>query len=57
MAYSLGRWDDTGDAITMAHVMLGMKREYQKLGRIVTAQDFAHWFDTVGTTDDASPGR
>ena len=36
-----------GSPITMLHVMLGAKRELQKLGRLVTAADFGPWHDVV----------
>ena len=36
---------DEGDTITMRHVMRALKREYQKLGKLVTAAEFGIYFD------------
>ena len=33
-----------GEAIAMHHLIRATRREYQKLGRLVTASDFAEWY-------------
>jgi ATP-dependent 26S proteasome regulatory subunit len=38
---------EAGQPIAMEHVMLGLKREFQKLGRLRTAAEFAGYFDLV----------
>jgi hypothetical protein len=37
-----------GDAIGMSHLIRATKREYQKLGRLVTQSDFGAWYGEVG---------
>jgi len=34
---------DAGSSLSMAHVMHGIRREYQKLGRIITPAEFGEW--------------
>jgi hypothetical protein len=34
-------------AITMAHVTHGLRREYHKLGRIITSEDFGPWYEQL----------
>ncbi|HET9517607.1 MAG TPA: ATP-binding protein, partial [Actinoplanes sp.] len=36
-----------GGPITMRHAVLSVKREFQKLGRLLTAKEFEHYFDLV----------
>jgi SpoVK/Ycf46/Vps4 family AAA+-type ATPase len=36
-----------GKAIGMSHLIQGTKREYQKLGRLVTESDFGRWYEQV----------
>ena len=36
-----------GDAIKMEHLMLAMKREYQKLGKVCERTDFEQYYDLV----------
>ncbi len=40
--------------ITMELVMLGLKREFQKLGRLRTETEFDRYFDLVKGDSDAS---
>ena len=44
---------DNGGSITMDTVMLGLKREFQKLGRLRTEADFDRYYDLV--KDHAEP--
>jgi hypothetical protein len=44
-------------AISMSHVVLAMKREYQKLGRLRTEVEFDRYFDLVNREADAAPAR
>jgi hypothetical protein len=41
--------------ITMRHVVLSVKREFQKLGRLRTEKEFDRYFDLVRA--DAAPAR
>lgn len=36
---------DAEQPVSMIHAMHGVRREYQKLGRIVTPGEFGRWFD------------
>ncbi|MGE0688338.1 MAG: ATP-binding protein, partial [Dehalococcoidia bacterium] len=36
-----------GKSIGMSHLIQGTKREYQKLGRLVTESDFGRWYEQV----------
>jgi hypothetical protein len=38
---------EEGEPIGMAHLIRATKREYQKLGRLISESDFAGWFDEV----------
>jgi SpoVK/Ycf46/Vps4 family AAA+-type ATPase len=38
-----------GSSIGMSHLIQGTKREYQKLGRLVTESDFGRWYEQVRT--------
>ena len=44
---------DDGQIITMDHVALALKREFQKLGRLRTEAEFARYYDLVNRDDDA----
>ena len=48
---------DDGQPITMEHVALALKREFQKLGRLRTEAEFDRYFDLVNRDDDAAPAR
>ncbi|MEO3815974.1 ATP-binding protein [Plantactinospora sp. B24E8] len=48
---------DEGDVITMRHVILAIKREFQKLGRLRTEAEFERYFDLVNRDADAAPTR
>jgi ATPase family protein associated with various cellular activities (AAA) len=41
--------------ITMRHAVLSVKREFQKLGRLRTEQEFDRYFDLVNREADAAP--
>ncbi len=43
---------DAGTAVGMAQVMHGIRREFQKLGRIITPAEFGEWYEPG---EDASP--
>jgi hypothetical protein len=43
--------------ITMRHAVLSVKREFQKLGRLRTEQEFERYFDLVNGGTDAAPAR
>ncbi|MFC6016068.1 ATP-binding protein [Plantactinospora solaniradicis] len=45
------------DVITMRHVILAIKREFQKLGRLRTEAEFERYFDLVNRDADAAPTR
>jgi hypothetical protein len=45
------------EPITMRHVVLSMKREFQKLGRLRTEVEFDRYFDLVNREPDAAPAR
>ena len=34
-----------GSELAMRHLIHAARREYQKLGRLVTESDFAHWYE------------
>ncbi len=38
---------EDGDIITMSHLIRAIKREYQKLGKLVTAAEFGQWMSIV----------
>jgi DNA polymerase III delta prime subunit len=44
-------------AIGMRHVVLALKREFQKLGRLRTEAEFDRYFDLVNRDADAAPAR
>jgi hypothetical protein len=48
---------EEGDTITMRHVILAIKREFQKLGRLRTEAEFERYFDLVNRDADAAPTR
>jgi hypothetical protein len=48
---------DDGQVITMEHVALALKREFQKLGRLRTEAEFERYYDLVNRDDDAEPAR
>jgi hypothetical protein len=48
---------DAGGSITMERVVLAMKREFQKLGRLRTESEFGRYFHLVNGDDDAAPAR
>lgn len=37
---------DAGQPVTMAHVIQGVRREFQKLGRIITPAEFGEWYES-----------
>ncbi len=45
---------DAASPINMKYVMLGLKREFQKLGRLRTESEFERYFDLVKGDSDAS---
>ncbi len=48
----------TEDApISMRHVVLALEREFQKLGRLRTEKEFAHYFDLVKRDADVASAR
>jgi hypothetical protein len=44
-------------AITMEHVALALKREFQKLGRLRTEAEFDRYFDLVNRDEDVASAR
>jgi len=46
---------ESGTPITMETVILGLKREFQKLGRLRTEVEFDRYFDLVREETDAAP--
>ncbi|GAB2681675.1 ATP-binding protein [Thalassiella azotivora] len=48
---------DEGTAIDMEHVALALGREYQKLGRLRTKEEFGRWFPLVAGGPGAAPAR
>lgn len=38
---------ENGHAITMKHLILATRREFQKMGKLCTESDFAHYFEMV----------
>jgi len=38
---------ERGEPIGMSHLIRATKREYQKLGRLITESDFAKWYEAV----------
>ena len=48
---------DQGEPIGMEHVMLGMKREFQKLGRLRTESEFDRYLDLVNGGSHAASAR
>jgi SpoVK/Ycf46/Vps4 family AAA+-type ATPase len=48
---------DAGEPISMPHVVLALKREFQKLGRLRTEAEFDRYFDLVNRDADAAPAR
>ena len=38
---------ERGESIGMSHLIRATKREYQKLGRLITESDFAEWYEAV----------
>lgn len=48
---------EDGSPITMRHVALSLKREFQKLGRLRTEVEFERYFDLVNRDADAAPAR
>jgi hypothetical protein len=48
---------EEGTAIGMSHVVMSLKREFQKLGRLRTEAEFERYFDLVNRDADAAPAR
>ncbi|GLI00744.1 ATP-binding protein [Phytohabitans aurantiacus] len=48
---------EDGSPITMRHVALALKREFQKLGRLRTEVEFERYFELVNRDADAAPAR
>jgi hypothetical protein len=48
---------EEGANIGMSHVVLALKREFQKLGRLRTEAEFDRYFDLVNRDADAAPAR
>ena len=48
---------DQGEPIGMEHVMLGLKREFQKLGRLRTESEFDRYLDLVNGGSHAASAR
>jgi hypothetical protein len=48
---------EAGAPIGMRHVVLALKREFQKLGRLRTEVEFERYFDLVNRDADAAPAR
>lgn len=46
---------DADEPVSMRHAIHGLRREYLKLGRIITQADFAEWFDAAAG-DSAAAG-
>jgi SpoVK/Ycf46/Vps4 family AAA+-type ATPase len=46
---------ESGEKITMELVVLALKREFQKLGRLLTETEFGHYFGLVDGESDAPP--
>jgi hypothetical protein len=48
---------DDGQVVTMDHLALALKREFQKLGRLRTEAEFDRYYDLVNRDDDAEFAR
>ena len=48
---------DDGQVITMEHLALALKREFQKLGRLRTEAEFERYYELVNRDDDVEPAR
>jgi hypothetical protein len=48
---------EAGEEITMQRVVIGLKREFQKLGRLRTETEFERYFDLVRREDHAAARR
>jgi SpoVK/Ycf46/Vps4 family AAA+-type ATPase len=48
---------DAAGPITMERVVLAMKREFQKVGRLRTESEFGRYFHLVNGDDDAASAR
>ncbi|MCW6006155.1 ATP-binding protein [Micromonospora sp. CPCC 205371] len=48
---------EDGSPITMRHIALALKREFQKLGRLRTEVEFERYFELVNRDADAAPAR
>jgi len=48
---------DAGGPITMERIALALRREFQKLGRLRTEDEFERYFELVNGDDDAAPAR
>ncbi|MEU0885646.1 ATP-binding protein [Lentzea sp. NPDC005914] len=48
---------DANGPITMERVVLAMKREFQKLGKLRVESEFGRYFHLVNGDDDAAPAR
>ncbi len=46
-----------GQVITMEHLALALKREFQKAGRLRTPEEFGRYYDLVTGDGDAEPAR
>lgn len=44
-----------GSPIGMRHIVLGLRREYQKLGKLITPTEFGPWFDVAAGNDVDPP--
>ena len=45
-----------GSEISMPHVVYGLMREYEKLGRMITPEQFGVWIDTAIAQRSGGPG-
>jgi AAA+ superfamily predicted ATPase len=48
---------ESGEKITMELVALALKREFQKVGRLLIETEFGRYFDLVNGEGDAAPAR
>jgi ATP-dependent 26S proteasome regulatory subunit len=48
---------EEGDVITMEHIAVALKREFQKLGRLRTEEEFDRYYELVNRDDHAAPAR
>lgn len=43
--------------ISMSNVALGVKREYEKMGRLIEKEEFGPYYEAISEQDDVRPGR